>query len=317
MNLHRLHVFAAVVRCRSYTSAAAELVMSQPAVSMQVRALERELGVRLLERVNGRMQPTEAGEALYRAAVRMLNAADEAERAIAELRGGERGRLIVGANTTGGMYVVPALIRAFRERHPDVEIQLQIEHTERLCERILQNVIDLAFAGGPIDEPRFGVEHLCEDELVPILCADHPLARRSPLGLSDLAEAPLIVPEPSSRTRMLIERTLRERGLAPRIALELSGTEAVKKAVEAGLGLAVVSRFAVERELALGVLVAPRVEELCIRRHLELFYRRDKYFAPAASSFRRFAIAWARERLPGGATCAARPGAGGAPRASA
>lgn len=305
MNLHRLHIFAAVVRCQSYSAAAAELVMTQPAVSMQVRALERALGIRLLERVSGRMQPTEAGEALYRAAIRMLSAADEVQRAIAELRGAGRGHLIVGANTTGGMYVVPALIRAFREKHPQVQIELQIENTERLSERVLQNAVDLAFAGGPIDERLFGVEHLCEDELVVILASGHPWAGRPVLTLRDLAAAPLVVPEPTSRTRLLIERSLREHGLTPRIALELSGTEAVKKAVEAGLGLAIVSRYAVERELALGVLVAPPIEGLRIRRYLELFYRRDKYFAPAAAAFRRFAVAWARETLPGAGKSAA------------
>lgn len=273
--------------------------MSQPAVSMQVRALERELGIRLLERVQGRIVPTEAGEVLYRAAVRMLNAADEAERSIADLRCGGRGRLIVGANTTGGMYIVPALIRAYREEYPGVEIELQIEHTDRLCERVLQNVIDVAFAGGPIDERRFSVVHLCEDELVPIVSTGHPLAQRRPLDAADLAHVPLIVPEPSSRTRLLIERALRERGVTPRIGMELSGTEAVKKAVEAGLGLAIVSRFAVERELALGILAIPQITGLPLRRHLALFYRRDKYFAPAADAFRRFAVAWAKGHLAG------------------
>jgi DNA-binding transcriptional LysR family regulator len=294
VNLHQLRVFYTVANRLSFTLAAQDMVMSQPAVSLQIKALEQSLGLRLFERVSNRLTLTQAGEALYHSATTMLSAEDEAARTMAELAGATRGKLVVGANTTGGMYILPRVIRDFRKTFPETEIVLHIDGTERLCERVQQNVIDLAFVGGPIEDSRFRVEHLCLDPLALIFSPAHAFAGRESIPLLELAAEPFVVPEPSSRTRLLVERSLRERGLTMKIGQQLTGTEPVKKAVEANLGVAMVSSHAVEREIAAGHLGTARVADLDPRRYLEMISRGDKYFSPAGMRFREFVTAYLR-----------------------
>lgn len=300
MNLHQLRIFRAVAERMSFSGAAESLYLTQPAVSLQVRALERSLGVRLFDRTGGRLALTPAGEALLRSATTILNAEDEARRVLDELRGASAGRLIVAANTTGGMYLVPRLIAAFRAEAPKVQIDLDVDATDRICERVAQGTVDLGFVGGPIEDGRLAVEPVADDRLVLVASPLHPLAaRRRRIGLERLAAEPLIVPEVASRTRMLVERRLREAGLPFRPAAQMVGTEAVKKAVESNLGVAFVSSFAVEGELALGRLVRLEVEGLAIVRPIVMVHRSERYFTPAAQRFRAFVRARAAGLVTG------------------
>lgn len=298
MNLHQIRVFCTVAKRLSFTQAAADLIMSQPAVSLQVRALERSLGLRLFERINNQVRLTQAGEALYPSAVAMLSAEDEALRVMGELAGATRGKLVVGANTTGGMYIVPAAIRAFRRLRPEAELVLQVDGTERLCERLRQNVVDLVFAGGPVDDAALQVEHLCEDPLALIFSPDHPFAGRATVTLAELAAQGFVVPEAASRTRLLAESTLRQAGLAIKVSLQLNGTEPVKKAVEANLGVAIVSSHAVARELSAGHLCTAAIEGVSLTRYFEMITRADKYFSPIGAHFREFVRAFFARSSP-------------------
>jgi DNA-binding transcriptional LysR family regulator len=292
VNLHQLRIFHAVAQRMSFSAAAERLFLTQPAVSLQVRALERSLGVRLFDRSGGRLALTPAGEALLRSATTILNAEGEARRAIDELKGASAGRLIVAANTTGGMYFVPRLLAAFRAEAPKVQIELDVDATDRICERVAQGTVDVGFVGGPVDDGRLTVEPIAEDRLVLVAAPGHPAAAGRPrITPADLAAEPLIVPEAASRTRMLVERRLREAGLPFRPAAQMVGTEAVKKAVEANLGIAFVSRFAVEAELALGRLAALEVEGFAIVRPIVMIYRSERYFTPVAARFRMFVLA--------------------------
>ena len=296
MNLHQLRIFYTVANRMSFTQAAADLVLSQPAVSLQIRALEKTLALRLFERVNNQLSLTEAGSALYRSAMVMLNAEEEAERTMSELAGATRGKLIIGANTTGGMYVMPGVIRAFRRAHPEAELVLHIDGTERIMERVQQNVIDLGFVGGPIDDSRFHVEPLWEDPLALIFSPEHAFTGRSSVTLADLARQPFMVPEATSRTRLLYEHVLREAGVTIKAGLQLNGTEPVKKAVEANLGVAIVSAHAVDREVGAGYLQTAAIEGVELRRHFEMISRAGKYFAPVGARFQDFARSFT---LPG------------------
>lgn len=286
--MHQLRVFYTVANRLSFTQAAEDLVMSQPAVSLQIKALERSLGLRLFERVSNRLSLTQSGEALYHSVVTILSAEDEAMRTMAELAGATKGKLVIGANTTGGMYIMPPVIRDFRLQYPDTELVLHIDGTERLCERVHQNIIDLAFVGGPIDDDRFRIEHLCLDPLALIFSPVHRFAGRKSVSLPELAAEYFVLPEASSRTRLLVERSLRERGLAMKIGQQLTGTEPVKKAVEANLGVAMVSSHAVEREIVGGHLGTAAIEGLALERFFEMISRSDKYFSPAGTRFRTF-----------------------------
>jgi DNA-binding transcriptional LysR family regulator len=297
VNLHHLRIFAAVAQRRNITAAAADLLLSQPAVSLQLKALEKELGLLLFERGGPRLRLTHAGEVLYRSAVSILSARDEAERAIAELRDGTRGRLLLGAGTTGGMYVLPRIVRAYKALWPETEILFHIGTTDQILEKLLQNVIDMGLMGGPIEDRRFVVEPICSDELVLIAAPGHPIAALAKVTLKDLGGTPFIVPEAASRTRQLVERTLREAGVPLRIAMQLPGTEGVKKAVEAQLGIGIVSRYAVESECRVGVLQQVPVEGWRLSRTMNLVYRAQKYFSPGRERFREFARAYGAEHL--------------------
>jgi len=285
MNLHQLRIFCSVVEHGSHTKAAEALFMTQPAVSLQVRALERSLQVKLLEHFNQQIIVTEAGQALYQCAIPMLNAESEAERVLTELKGAARGRLVVAANTTGGMYIIPPLLDSYKEQHPESELLLQIDATDRLIERTRQGIIDLAFACGTIIQPELTIESIGMDTLTLILSSRHPLASRPSLSLDQVATLPFIVPESISRTRQFIEQIMRERGYTLKIVMHFQGTEPVKKAVESNLGVAIVSRAAIVREVEAGILRAMPIADLELSRPFVMFYRQGKYFGPLARDF--------------------------------
>ena len=294
MNLHQLRIFCSVVEHGSHTKAAEALFMTQPAVSLQVRALERSLQVKLLERLNQQVIVTESGQALYQCAIPMLNAEAEAERVLTELKGAARGRLVVSANTTGGMYIIPPLLASYKEQHPESELLLHIDATDRLIERARQGIIDLAFACGTIVQPELTVETIGMDTLTLILSSRHPLASQPSLTLEQVASLPFIVPESISRTRQFIEQVMRERGHTLKIVMHFQGTEPVKKAVESNLGVAIVSRSAIVREVEAGILRAMPIIDLELARPFVMFYRQGKYFGPMARDF----IAYMRKYTP-------------------
>lgn len=297
MNLHQLRIFCTVAERGHVTRAAAELLLTQPAVSLQIKSLEKALGLPLFERTGSKLRLTQAGEVLYRAAVTMLHAKEEAQRAIAEFRSGTRGKLIFGAGTTGGMYVLPAVLRAYRALFPDTEIVLHIGTTDQILEKLLQAVLDLGLVGGPIEDRRFATEPIGTDELVLIASPSHPIAEFRTVTLKELGGMPFILPEPGSRTRQLVEQRLREAGVALRVAMQLPGTEGVKKAVEANLGVGVVSRYAVERECVLGALHIVPVQGWHLTRPIELVFLKQKYFSPLGERFRDFARSYGKQHL--------------------
>ncbi|MBI4635589.1 MAG: LysR family transcriptional regulator [Candidatus Rokubacteria bacterium] len=307
MNLHHLRIFHTVAQRRSITAAAADLLLSQPAVSLQLKALEKELGLPLFERGGPKLRLTQAGEVLHRAAVSILSAQDEAERAILELRDGTKGRLILGAGTTGGMYVLPKVVQAYKSLWPETEIVFHIGTTDQILEKLLQNVLDMGLVGAPIEDRRFVVEPICTDELVLIAAPSHPIVSLAKVTLRDLGGMPFIVPEADSRTRQLVERKLREAGVPLRIAMQLPGTEGVKRAVEARLGIGMVSGYAVENECLTGVLRRVPIEDFRLTRTMNIVFRTQKYFSPVGSRFREFAKSFGAQHLGPLAAEARRP----------
>ncbi|HET8575456.1 MAG TPA: LysR family transcriptional regulator, partial [Methylomirabilota bacterium] len=316
MNLHHLRIFYTVAQRRSITAAAGDLLLSQPAVSLQIKALEKELGLALFQRGGSRLSLTQAGEVLYRSAVSILHAKDEAERAITELRDGTKGRIILGAGTTGGMYVLPRIVQAYKALWPDTEILFHVGTTDQILEKLLQNVLDMGLVGGPVEDRRFVVEPVCSDELVLIAAPSHPIVALGRVTLGDLDGVPFIVPETGSRTRLLVERKLREAGVPLRIAMQLPGTEGVKRAVEAGLGVGMVSRYSVESECQTGVLRPVPLQGWRLTRPMNLVYRAQKYFSPVGERFREFAKSYGQAHLEPLATGGKRGEAAGTPRKS-
>src|SRR2546423_692031 len=221
MNLNQVQVFCTVAKHLSYSMAAEELFITQPAVSQQVKALERQLNVKLFERVGNKLFLTEAGEKVLPHCQALLTSRAEMEQTLAMLRGSSRGRLALGANTTGGMYVAPAIVRALRDLSPEVEATLQIETTNRILERVMQNMIDVAIVTGPVEDRRFAIRDLCEDEVYLIVSPSHPFAGRASVSPAEVAGEDFAVPDPGSRTRMLIDQSFAERGHKLRATMPL------------------------------------------------------------------------------------------------
>jgi DNA-binding transcriptional LysR family regulator len=211
------------------------------------------------------------------------------EQTLAMLRGSGRGRLALGANTTGGMYVAPGIARAFRDISPEVEATLQIETTNRILDRVMQNMIDVAIVTGPVEDGRFAIRDLCPDEVCLIVSPSHPFAARTSVSPAEVAGEDFAVPEPGSRTRLLIEQAFHDRGHRLRVTMQLPGTEAVKKAVEANLAVAMVSQYSIDREVALGALTRVPVDGLVLDRPIHILHRKGKHLSPLVRRFLTFA----------------------------
>ncbi|MDR7577562.1 MAG: LysR family transcriptional regulator [Armatimonadota bacterium] len=255
LNVHQLKIFRTVVRAGSFSRAAEELRITQPSVSIQVRELERALGVELFEQIGKRIFLTEAGRVLDGYAVRILSLLEEAEQAVRDLRGAAAGSLRVGANNTAGTYLLPPLLARVREQAPEAEITLEILPTRRVYEKLLRNELDVGVVGDGMRHESIVHFPYYTDQLVVIASPDHPLAQRRDVTAAELVRQRLVMRERGSGTREAAERAFRSLGLVPTPAMELQGNEAVVRAVAAGLGVGVISRLAAEDALRQGHLV--------------------------------------------------------------
>jgi DNA-binding transcriptional LysR family regulator len=292
MNLNHLALFLAVAEEGSVSRGAARLHVSQPAVSKQITEFESSLGVRLFDRIPKGVRLTEAGELLLDHARRLFAVEADAERAISELKGLERGRLSLGASTTIGSYLLPNSLARFHRQHPSVEVEMRIGNTHEIQAALRARTVDVGFTEGFADEDDLDAVVFHTDELVAVVVPEHPLAQSSaPVSGTRLMEEPLILREAGSGTREVLEWALASIGVAvPPPALTLSGTEAIKRAVTAGAGVAVVSRLAVEDEIAAGRLVALTLSSnlaALLRRPLHRLRLKGMYEGRAVQAFLR------------------------------
>ena len=285
MDARDMEVFLSVAKHLNFTRAGKEVHLSQPSVSVRVRQLERDLGVKLFEQLGRRVTLTEAGRLLVPHASRVLAAMDDARHAVEELQGLERATIRIGASTTPGMYLVPKIIARFMRRHPKVEIHLGIEDTRRVEEGVAANEFDFGFVGGHLVGDQIDVIPWLTDEVMLVAPPGHALIRKRIVGPKDIAGEPFIFREQGSATQAAVERGLRASDLQVKAVMEMSNPEAVKQAVQGGLGLAFLSRFAVEAELKAGTLAAVRVRGLAVRRELKIVHRRDKHLSRAVRAF--------------------------------
>ena len=255
----RLQVFHTVARLLSFTKAAESLHMTQPAVTFQVRQLEEYFNPRLFDRTHNRISLTEAGEVVYGFADRIFDLYAEMENAVREMTGEISGSLTIGASTTIAEYMLPALLGDFRNQYPDVTIHLKVSNTEGIVSMVENNTIDLGVVEAPVGNKNLVVDKCRDDQLVAIVPPRHELAGRSKVTMQELLEYPFICREEGSGTREVITNYIcktDECKQSMQIAMELGSPEAVKGAVEAGMGVSVVSNATIQKELRLGTLVA-------------------------------------------------------------
>lgn len=294
--LAQLRVFDAITRTGSFTKAAERLAVTPPAVSLQVRQLERHYGVRLFERIGRRVRLTPAGDALRQYTQRIFTLAEDAERVLQGTRGFTASRLrIVATPTTAGYYLGP-IWRALRQRYPELRLELSVQNSRRVRERLLELDDDLGMLGGEPDHPDLVFQPFARDLLSVIVAPDHPWRRRRTVALADLRGQPLILREPGSATREIVERRLRAAGVDVGAAMEIASTEAIKRAVEVGTGVSVLAAAAVRRDVDGGHLCALRVRDRDFAVTMSLAYHCERRESPLL----RAVFAASRDAVRGG-----------------
>ncbi|HXG61031.1 MAG TPA: LysR family transcriptional regulator [Planctomycetota bacterium] len=284
LRLEWLRSFLVVAETGGFSRAARELHLSQPAVWTHVRELEENLGTRLLEPVGGRARLTRAGETAAREARRLLEGVRAFREAVAEAETTVQGVLALGASTTPGNYLLPPVMQEFERRYPKARATLSIGNSAKIFDRLRSNEVDLGVVGIEPEGTEFAVVPLCEDELVLFASRRHPLARRREVSAEDWTRERLVVREPDSATRRLTDRLLARREARPPL-MELGCPETVKRAVAAGLGIGVLSRFAIAGEVRHGELVELRAPGFPIRRKIYAAYPRRKHLTRLMTSF--------------------------------
>jgi DNA-binding transcriptional LysR family regulator len=286
MYSYRLQVFHAVVTSGSFSRAAREVLhISQPAVSKHVQALEEELGVPLLQRVGKRVILTEAGQIVQHYAEQVLGLAQDTQRALRELHGLQRGTLRLGASSTPGIYLLPSVLAAFVQRYPGITLALEIANSQRVVDGVLARQWDLGLIGIPLAHPQLHVEPYWRDTLVLIVPPHHRLATRPAITLAELVGETWIFREAGSASGQVVKGVLNGAHLVQEHTLVLQGSEGVKQAVMAGLGIAMVSRFAITLEVQQGVLRVLPITDVQVERDLCLIWRHDIRLPAAVRAF--------------------------------
>ncbi len=279
-----MEVFLALVNHLNFTHAAQEIHLSQPSVSVRIRRLQEELGVKLFEQAGKKIMLTEAGQLFETHARRVVTAQCDARQVMEAYRGLEHGSLRIAASTTPGMYIVPRIIAEFKRQHPKISIRLSIKNTRQVEEDILKDEFDLGFVGGHLISGEVQALPWRTDELVLLVSPSHPIARSRQINPGDLADEAFINREPGSATQAAIEKHLPVQNFSVSAALELGNPESVKQAVISGLGVAFLSRSAIETELKAKSLVARRVRGVHIDRELRIIHRKGKHLSSAATA---------------------------------
>ena len=296
MSDRRLQVFHAVARMLSFTKAAEVLHMTQPAVTFQIRQLEEQFDTRLFDRAHNKVSLTDAGHLVFEYAERIFEQYSEMENAIREITGNFNGSLTIGASTTIAEYMLPALLGDYNEENPEIRLRLRVSNTEGIVSMIENNVIDLGVVEGPVANKNLLVERCRNDDLVIVVPPGHELLTKydsntAGLDLKSVLEYPFICREPGPGTREVITEYLQESGLEKNLlkaCLELGSPESIKGAIEAGMGVSILSSVSIAKELKLGTLQAIPLDPP-LNREFSFVRQRQKFKVKAMDELLDFA----------------------------
>ncbi len=296
MSDRRLQVFHTVARLLSFTKAAETLHMTQPAVTFQVRQLEEQFNTRLFDRTHNRISLTEAGKRVFEFSGRIFELYSEMENAVKDMTGDVSGVLMIGASTTIAEYMLPALLGDFKKKYPDVNVQLKVSNSDGIVHMVENNVIDLGVVESPVMNKNLVVEMCRMDQLVAVVSPIHHLAERGVVGIADLLEYPYICREEGSGTREVIADYMNGLGIAPgqvHLSMELGSPESIKGAVEAGMGVSIVSLATIQKELKLGTLVKLTLEP-ALERPFSFVHQKQKFRHRAMDELLEFARSYCK-----------------------
>jgi len=296
LTLRQMKVFEAVARLGSYTRAAEELHLTQPAVSMQIKQLEENAGLPLFEQLGKKIYLTQAGQEMHHYSRAIAQQLDEVDKVMADMKGVKRGRLVIAVASTAN-YFAARLLATFSQRYPEVTISLDVTNREGLLEHLDANDIDMVIMGRPPEGLDLVAEPFTENPLVVIAATNHPLVAAEHIPLEWLQQETFVVREQGSGTRTAMERFFAEKRVRLSTGMEMSSNEAIKQAVQAGLGLGIVSIHTLQLELETKRLAVLDVEFFPILRHWYVVHRQGKRLSPVAQLFKEFVTREARALL--------------------
>lgn len=285
-----LKVFMTVADKSNFSKAAKELNLTQPAISFQVQTLEQYYQTILFDRVNRHVKLTEAGELLLEYALAMSGVQAELDRKMQQLTGQVKGKLHIGASRTVGEYLMPHILSTYCSLYPDVDVTLEIHNTYQIKQKVLKQYLDLGIVEFDVDHQGLYLQPIYDDELFLIVPADHPWADKDQVAIDDFIHEPFLIREPGSGSRLIFEQALMDTGYSVeelQVVMEISSIEATKGAVRSGLGVAVMSQWAVKEEVARGKLKTLRIEGMPMTRSFYLIQNDASYQTEATSQLIR------------------------------
>jgi DNA-binding transcriptional LysR family regulator len=291
MEDHKLKIFCTVAETKSFSKASEIIHLTQPAVSLQVQAIEEMFEAKLFDRSSSTVTLTPAGEILYKYAKEILGLYSSAERDIGEITGLVKGSISVGASTTIGNYLMPSVIADFKKARPKIKIHLLIGNTRRTVELLNGGNINIGLVEGEVTKYKITVEKLIADELTLIVSPSHLWAKRKDISIIELANEPFIFREDGSGTRQMIEKYLAKHAIGSHsmnISAIVGGTEAIKEAVENNIGVSIVSRWAIRKEIKYGSLRTLKFKEGKMLRDFSLIFSKNSISSYAADEFLSF-----------------------------
>ena len=289
MDFDQLETFLEVARHLSFSRAAEKRFRTQPAISAQIRALEEEIGAKLLDRSGGKVSVTAAGKLFQRYAEESLAARKSVIAAMAEMERVPRGEIIVAANEGTCLHVLPEVFAEFKKQYPGVAVNINRLESTAILESVIENSVDFGVVALPVTDNRLTIVQIHRDELLAIASPSHPMAKMKAVTLEAVAKFPLLMPE-HGRTRDALEQLYHERKLKLNISMELDSSELLKRFVAAGVGVGFIARSNVEQDVKAGTLVAVSISDAVVRRDLALVFRKDKALSRAALAFIDIAV---------------------------
>jgi DNA-binding transcriptional LysR family regulator len=284
----KLKIFCTVAETKSFTRTSRIVHLSQPAVTLQIQALEEFFETKLFDKTKGVVSLTPAGKILYENAKHILEHYAELEKEINKITGMMKGGITLGASTTLGNYILPRVIIDFKKAHPKIKIKMFVGNTERIENLLISGFIDFGLVEGKISKTNLKIEPIMSDELTLIVHPKHPLTRKKAISILDLTREPFILREEGSGTRQKIEEFFKLHGISTRdlyVALILGSSESIKEAVEAGIGISILSKWTVKKEVERGRLKIVTPREGRIQRDLSLIFSKKSHFPHAAKEF--------------------------------
>jgi len=289
LTLRQLQVFETVARHLSHTVAAKELYLSQPAVSMQIKQLEQSVGLPLLEQIGKQIYLTDAGREMLHYSRAISQQLQEMEAVLSEMKGMERGHLDISVVSTAN-YFMPQLLAKFCQQHPKIQVSLHVANRDSVLQQLAENRTDLAIMGQPPEGGEMLAQSFMKNPLVIIAPPGHPLCKHKQVKLKQLEQENFLLREQGSGTRSAMERFFAEHGIAFHAGMEMGTNEAIKQAVQAGMGLGILSLHSAELELETGRLAVLNVEHFPIVRHWYIVYRKSKRLSSATQAFKQLLL---------------------------